>query len=422
MKKYKLITFILPILFFSNCNLDVIDDPNGITPEKVAEGRGPLNLLAGALKSGFEGHNQMCWSAGLVGNEELASISANISQTPVQIETQGKVPADLGQNTSQANLVYSSLALAFNARKALETNSYNGAAKALFLANANLIEGIMYGDWSKFYEKGYEFGVGKEISPTETRDLAIAKLQEAIKQFTTYNNATDLGGISAAGLFANTELGVKFCNSFIGMLYFDTGAKDKAAAFLIKGYALADAGKELGYKNSNALTSGGDAIYSAVVSGTQFQLNQHSVSLRTDRILVDTFRRFPATWGNPQISLADNITKMNYFYPAAPGTALPTIPATSRLAFYPLITANEVALMLVDAGVTPAVTAVQKQLTIASVLASWKIPAAVVAILAVDPTVTLDRVARYEYVGRGRRWSAVGKYAKWPVANEFSFR
>jgi hypothetical protein len=422
MKKFKIIAFILPILFFSNCDLNVIDDPNGITPEKVGDGKGPLFLLAGALKSGFEGHNQICWSAGLVGNEELASISANISQTPIQIETQGKVPADLGQNTNQASLVYSSLALSTNARKAIEASSYNPATKALFLANANLIEGMMYGDWAKFYEKCYEFGVGKELTPDQARDLAISKLQEAIKQFAAYNNATDLGGVVATGLFTNSELGTKFCNSFIGMLYFDTGAKSKAAEFLQKGYVKADLGKELGYKNSNALTSGADAIYSAVVSGTQFQLNQHSVSLRADRILSDTFRRFPATWGNPQISLADNITKMNYFYPAAPGTALPTIPATSRLPFYPIITANEVALMLVDAGVVPAVTFAQRQQTISDVLTSWKMPAAVVTTLSTDPSITLERVARYEYVGRGRRWAAAAKYAKWPVANEFSFR
>jgi hypothetical protein len=420
--RYKIIAFLLPILCFSNCDLGVIDDPNGITQDKVADGKGPLYLLAGALKAGFEGHNQICWSAGLVGNEELASIAANISQTPIQIEGQGKVPADLGQNTNQANLVYSSLALADNARKAVEKSTYNAATKALFLANINMIEGIMYGNWAKFYEKGYEFGVGKELTADQTRDLAIAKLQEASKQFSTFANATDLGGVAATGLFNNTDLGVKFCNSFIGMLYFDTGAKAKAADFLVKGFTRADAGKEFGYKNSNALTSGADAIYSAVASGAQFNLNQYSTAFKNDRILQDTFRRFPSNWAAAQISIADNANKLSYFYPAATGTALPTIPATSRLAYYPIITANEVALMLADVAVTPSVSAAQKQQVISDVLTSWKIPVAVVATLAADATITLERVARYEYAGRGRRWSAVGKYAKWPVANEFNFR
>ena len=421
MKKYKIIAFLLPILIFTQCQLSVIDDPNGITQDKTVDGKGPLYLLAGALKAGFEAHNQICWSAGLVGNEELAFITANISQNARRIQEEGVVAADLGQNTTQASGTYSSLALAANARKAVEATSYNAATKALFLANINLIEGIMYGNWSKFYVKGYELSVGKELTPDQTRDLAIAKLQEAIKQFEAYNNATDFGGTVVTGLFNNKELGVKFCNSFIGMLYHDTGAKNLAAPFLQKGYVNADAGKELGYKNSNTLTSGADAIYSAVVSGVQFQFNQYSTSFRSDRITQDTFRRFPSNWSVAQVSLADNALKINYFYPAAPGTG--TIPATSRLAYYPIITANEVALMLADAGVTPSVTAAQRTQVITDVLTSWKIPAAVVTTLAADATVTLDRVARYEYAGRGRRWAATaGKYTRWPLSNEFSFR
>ena len=420
MKKYKIIAFLLPVLWLSNCKLAILDDPNGITQDKVAlDPNGPLYLVAGATKSAFEGHNQMCWAAGLIGNEEISSIAANISQTPVLIESQNKVPADLGQNTTQASLVYTALALTSSATKAVNANSFNAAAKALFLGNINLIEGISYGDWAKFYETGYEFGVGKSMTSEQTRDLAIAKLQEAIKQFTAYNGG-DLGGANATGLYNNTTLAVKLCNSLIGMLYFDTGAKAKASEFLLKGYVKADIGTELGYKNSNALTSSSDAIFSAVVSGAAFQFNQYSTTFKSDRIAADTFRRFPSNWFVNQASQTDNQSKLNYFYPAAPGTG--TIPATGRIAYYPIITASEVALMLADVGVTPSVTTAQKQQTISDVLTSWKIPAVTVTLLLADPTVTLERVAKYEYAGRGRRWSAVAKYAKWPLANEFSFR
>ena len=65
MKKYKIIAFLLPVLFFADCKLAIIDDLNGITQEKTVDGKGPLYLLAGALKAGFEAHNQICWSAGL---------------------------------------------------------------------------------------------------------------------------------------------------------------------------------------------------------------------------------------------------------------------------------------------------------------------------------------------------------------------
>lgn len=423
MKKYKIIAFTLPFLILGSCKLEVIDDPVGITPDKA----NPLFLIAGALKSGFEGHNQMCWAASLIGNEELKSISANISQTPIQIETQGKVPADLGQNATQANLVYSALALASQAREAIGKSSASANVKAVQLANINLIEGMMYGDWSKFYEACYEFGIGKKMSPAEARTLAIARLDEAIKQFGAVS-----GGLSAAdsaqvkGLFLNPTMATKFCNSFAGMLLFDTGQKSQAAAYLSKGYVRADAGLELGYKNSNSLTTGSDAIYSAVVSGVQFQLNQYAPSFIASRFPADTFRRYPSNWFVTQISLADNAGKINYFYPSAPGggagQGVAAIPAASRLAFYPIITANEVALMLADAAVSPSMTVEQRRQVIADVLQSWKIPSATATAIANDSGTTLERVARYEYAGRGRRWSAVGTYQKWPLANEFNFR
>jgi hypothetical protein len=427
MKKYIIIALLLPTLVLTNCKLDVIDDPVGITPEKSVLGSGPLYLLGSALKSGFEGHNQMCWSAGLIGGEELSSISANISITPTEIEKNGIVPANLGQNASQANLVYSSLAAAANARAALsKSTAFSANAKTVMLANISLIEGMMYGDWAKFYEAGYELGTGNKLTPEQTRTLAIARLEDAAKNFAAVTALPASDSSAVRGLFLDGPLGVKFCNSFIGMLLFDTGAKAQAAAFLAKGYVATDAGKEFGYKNSNNLTNNGDAIYSAVGSGVQFQLNQYSASFRNDRFPLDTFRRFPSNWAAPQTSVADNTAKINYFYPVASTAstvaAVIAIPAASKLAYYPIITANEVALMLADPVVSPSMTATQRTQIISAVLTSWKMPAAVVTTVAADPTTTLDKVARYEYVGRGRRWAAVSKYAKWPLALEFGFR
>ena len=224
------------------------------------------------------------------------------------------------------------------------------------------------------------------------------------------------------GLYSNTAQAIKCCNSLIGMLYFDTGAKAKAAEFLAKGYVKADIGLELGYKNSNSLTSSSDAIFSAVVSGASFQLNQYAPTFKSDRIADDTFRRVPSNWFASTTIQAENQLRLNYFYPAAPAASVGSIPATSRVAYYPIISANEVALMLVDAAVSPATTAAQRQQVVADVLTSWKIPSAQALILSADPAMTLERVARYEYAGRGRRWAAAGKYAKWPLANEFNFR
>jgi hypothetical protein len=421
MKKRLLIPVLLAVLVLSNCKLNVLDDPYGITPDTAPANTGPLFFLAGAMKSGFEGHNQMCWTSGLIGTQELSYIAAAISQTPQRIQDEGVPAADLGQNASQANLVYTAFNLAEKSRLMIEKGSYTAPTKALFLANIAMLEGILYGDWSKFYEKGYQFGSGKEMSPAETRDFAISRLNEAITQFNTYNNGTDFGTAATTGLFKDKDLAIKFCNSFIGMLYFDTGEKGKAASFLQKGYVIGDLGKELGYKNSNALTANGDGIFSAVVSGASFQLNQYSPAFRAGAFPLDTFRRFPSNWQSAQISQADNQNKVNYFYPAAPGTG--TIPATSRITHYPIMSVAEVALMLADPAVTTGITAAQQQVVYASVMQqSWKMPAAVATTYAADPATTLERVARYEYAGRGRRWAAVSGNKKWPLPVEFSFR
>jgi hypothetical protein len=70
----------------------------------------------------------------------------------------------------------------------------------------------------------------------------------------------------------------------------------------------------------------------------------------------------------------------------------------------------------------PAINKEKPADVIKAVLTSWKVKAELIPALVANPTVTLERVARYEYAGRGRRWAAVGSYTKWDVANEFNFK
>jgi hypothetical protein len=70
----------------------------------------------------------------------------------------------------------------------------------------------------------------------------------------------------------------------------------------------------------------------------------------------------------------------------------------------------------------PAVGKANAATTISLVLQSWKIAKARADVLSTEPTITLARVSQFEYAGRGRRWSAVGTYAKWDLANEFNFK
>jgi hypothetical protein len=421
MKKI-LFYLIFAVFSLSSCNLEVLENPKAVTPDKAQdEATDVLLSTAGALKNAMDAHQKLAWTAGLVGNEEIQTVKdAGFSQYARNIESQKTLKGDNSQNRTNCNRVYLALALADNARKGLSKVTFGGnepKTQALFNANISMVEGMMYGEMSKFYAAVPELGTDKRQTNTEGRDRAIKSLQDAIAQFKIYAANADTLVFKAPGLYNNADIAVKFCNSFIGMLYFDTGDKAKAAAFLELGYGWADAGKELTFKIQNSLT--GDGIYPEWRSGIEFELNGYSQQFIDARILDDTSRRLPVKWFTPApaIAVATNRLVMSYFYPQAAASANPAT-GTTTAAGYPVISAAEVALMLAD----PAVGKANAATTISLVLQSWKIAKARADVLSTDPTITLTRVSQFEYAGRGRRWSAVGTYAKWDLANEFNFK
>ncbi len=415
-KTLKYISVLSAVFMLNSCELDVLQDPKAFTQEKAQDANGAYLSTSGAIRFGFDAHQKMAWTAGMIGNEEIESVLDNaITQYGLRLEKENVLAKDNTQNRSIVSAAYQALALADNARQAIAKVTLSAKGKALMLANINMMEGVIYGDMSKFYAKVIEYGTGTELDPAAGKAKAITALQEAITQFKAAAAITDAPTERVAGLFIDPIIAQKFLNSYIGMLHFDTGAKAQAGAFLDLGYVAADAGKEIGIVNINALT--GVGLYPEWRSGIEFQLNGYSQKFIDGRITSDTLRRAPARWFTPgkNIALATNRVVMNYFYPQSPLTA--TTPAGgATLASFPLITWQEVALMQAD----PAINKLKAADVMESVLVSWRISAANAKALAA--TLTLDRVSRYEYVGRGRRWSAVGTYAKWEVANEFNFK
>ena len=420
----KKIAFFLVIIatFLGSCTLEVLENPKSVTPDKAQDE--PTDVLlsaAGALKNAMDAHQKNAWVAGLVGNEEIQTVKdAGFSQFAIRIEKENTLKGDNTQNRTNCNRVYLALALAENARKGLAKVTFAGndaKTKALFNANILMVEGMMYGNMAKFYATVPELGTDKRLSNAEGKDRAIKALQDAIVQFKAFAASTDTLTFKTPGLYSTTDIALKFCNSFIGMLYFDTGEKAKATPFLEAGYTWADAGKELTFKVQNALT--GDGIYPEWRSGIEFELNGYAQKFIDARIADDTLRRLPTRWftAAPAIAVATNRLVMSYFYPQAPAGANPAT-GTTTAAGYPVISAAEVALMLAD----PAVGKANAAATISLVLQSWKITKARADVLSTDATITLDRVARFEYAGRGRRWAAVGTYPKWDLANEFNFK
>ncbi len=412
-----LLTLSLLGLMITGCKTEILDDPFGFAPSKTQTPEGAYLSVTGAMKSAFDAHQKMGWVAGVVGSEELTtSISTGGSFLFAnRIENEKKLTLDNSQNRTIAGLVYLSLELCANGRKAADVAfATNAQAKALYNANISMVEGMMYGDWSKFYVSMPEYDADKSLTNTEARDRAVSKLQEAITQFQAYNGTTGVDGVSTKGMLVDATNGIKFCNSFIGMLLFDTGNKAGAGAFLSKGYTKADAGKEFGWKNQNTLT--GDGIYPEARNNVEFYVNTYSKSFIDSRILGDTLRRTPANWFRTALTTPDLRIVMTYFYPQGPVAPNPVGAAT--LAYNPFITWQEILLMQTD----PAINASTRENTLREVLGSWRLVPAAINNAVADQTVTIDRVSRYEYVGRGRRIMAVGTYAKWDLANEFNFK
>jgi hypothetical protein len=403
-------------ILLTSCTLDVLDNPKGITTDISQTADGAFLSTIGALKQGFDAHNNINYTTGLIGNEELQTTSPLSSFLAANyIERDGKLTSDNSQNRTIANLAYTSLSLASNARKGIDKSVANPNAKAILLANVNMIEGIVYGDLSKYYVSVPEAVTGNPQTPQQAKDKAIAALTEAIKQFDSFDPAGVDLGVSIKGLFIDKVQAIKFCNSFIGMLHFDTGAKNQAGAFLSKGYVKADIGKELGYKVINTLT--GDGIYPSQRNYVEFFVNKYSDKFLAGRILSDTLRRTPSNWYSNTYSAntAGLRVAFNYFFPQGAGASINPV-GSPTVTQYPVITWAEVALMQADAAVNQAVA----KDVITDVLVTWRIPAATATKIAGD--LSLEQVARYEYMGRGRRWAAVGTYPKWDLAAEFSFK
>ena len=409
--------FVMASFVLISCKTTVLDDPFGFAPANTLTPDGAYLSTSGAMKAAFDAHQKMGWVAGVVGGEELTtSISTGGAFLFAnRIETERKLTLDNSQNRTIAGQVYLSLELAANGRKAAEAAfATNAQAKSLYFANLAMVEGMMYGDWSKFFLTMPEYDVDKSLTNTEARDKAVTKLQEAITQFQAYNGTTGVDGVSTKGLLVDAASGIKFCNSFIGMLLFDTGSKATAGPYLAKGYTKADAGKEFGWKNQNTLT--GDGIYPDVRNNVEFYVNGYSKSFVEARIAGDTLRRTPTNWFKPALSTPDLRIVMTYFYPQGPVNPLPAGSAT--LAYNPFVSWQEILLMQAD----PAINGTSRDNAVSEVLTSWKMNAKAVSNAVADATVTIDRVSRYEYAGRGRRIIAVGTYPKWDLANEFSFK
>jgi hypothetical protein len=389
------------LILLASCDLRVLNDEVAISSERAGTANGTILAVSGMLKSGFAVHQEIGWAASLVGEQELSPNRQNTSFVfAVRISNEGLLASDNTENSTISAGVYSTFALTDVVEKGLSANRFStdnaqdAKAKSLMAANMLMIRGILYSDLAKFYAEVVEPKTNARLTPEQAKSRAIDLLQQAQAKWAEYyaNAATlpatfspaGMAGIragTAPGTFTPDSTAVrKFVNSFVGMIHFDLGTRQQAAPFLAAGYDATDAGRELSYLTVDALTGAG--VYPTARNYFAFQnLNGYSSSFSQNRITADTLRRAPSNW-----FAATAVAPANYFYPPA--------------VRYPLISWQEVVLMQAELGARPAAE------VISAVLQSWRIPAAAAMTLSSDPAVTVQRVARYEYIGRGRQWSA----------------
>jgi len=399
----------------SSCDMRVLNDEVAITQDGAQSANGTVLAVAGMLKSGFTIHQEIHWAASFVGEQELSPNRQD--QTFVfaaRIANENLVAADNSQNSTISRELYSAFALTDVVEAGLQNrfsanDGSDSKAKALITANMLAIRGILYADLAKFYQEIVEPKTGARLTPETAKQRAIDLLTQASRRWQEYYanpaplpiNAAGMLGVRVVGTTVTPDSAAvrKFVNSYIGMLHFDTGTRPQAAPFLANGYVQSDGGRELGYLTIDALN--GPGVYPTARNFVAFRgLNTYSADFIRNRIPADTSRRAPSNWFAPGVA-----TAINYFYP-------PSVR-------YPLITWQEVALMQAQTGAADSTTVKR------NVLQSWNIPAPVATALSTDATITLERIARYEYIGRGRRWS-VGNPAtrqawqRWPVSVELN--
>jgi hypothetical protein len=431
----------LVLSILSACQLSVLENPVGSPDTEVPNTpSGTAQLVTSLLKSGFDAHQNIMWCASLVGQEELKATGASGQFLFAdQIASQNTLDAVNTQNLANMRGVYTTFSLARLAEQGIAKNTFsanpadNQRVKDLLTAHVKMIRGLMYADMAKFYKAVPVYKTTQQMTPEQAKDSSIVLLTQARDAWTAYNlapfvappliNGTDLR--SGFGLLGTNQpstppapptnlatSAIKFCNSYIGMIYFDMGPRASASAFLANGYTSADGTSQIGFRTIGLLT--GNGIYPLPQNFAQFSVNDYSDSFVANRIPGDVARRAPTTWfdfGQPVAS------RIGYFFPVGFG---------AQVVRMPLITWGEVQLMRVELGEADHATTVRSLLSATTANSGWNMTVDQANAIATDvATYPLERIARYEYIYRGRRWSyknnlVANTYARWDLSSVFN--
>lgn len=382
---------ILLIGLITGCDLGVLGSETEYNEEDILEEQSATLVATGMLETGFDAVETMWFIAGLVDSLEVQPTSGQA--TLAEVSTANEPPPDNLLNRGGTEDAYKALSLADKLLTNLDQNTFGETpeadqkAKQLLEANVRFMQGIIYTTFARYYESVVVRGTGESIAPDQALERGIQRLRRAEEIWENYRANQARLPISEDGLVVGDST---FVNSYVGMLRFDRGERAQAEPLLENGYTSSHAGQEVTFNTINELQGPGvylDLSNFFVLGGAVF-----SPSFRANRIPGDTLRGSPRDWFAQ--------TALSYFYPGGP---------------VPIVSWQEVALMRAELADSES----ERENLVQTVLESWNIPPSEAATLAMDASITPERVARYEHFGRGRAWHT-GDYRRWPLSSDLN--
>lgn len=385
----------------SACTVDVLQSKNDFTETQIAAAAALPSVARGATKAGVSGIYAMWTVVSLVPPAD--AVAPGIGAL-LEVQTQGFANSLNARNRAVGNRSYEALNLAETALRQVDSATFgtnaiaNAKGRALLRAHLLFVQGMIYGNLSRYYITIIEHGTKAPLTPAQARAKAIALLELSRTAYRDFNAqpATPAVPFSTNGLITTGD--DKLLNSVIGMLQFDAGNAAAAGPLLDGGYVAADVARQATFRQDPNGDFIGHDMWTDFSSGAL----RYSPDLIANRLPGDSLRVAGTTAAtNPRNWFSNN--NFEYYWPV--------------VANVPFVSWQEVAMMRAHLTTDPAV---RLQL-VSAVLTSFGMSAADVTRIVGDPAFTNARISRYVYVGKGRAPISGGtSFRRWEVPDELT--
>ena len=385
----------------SACNVEVLQSKNDFTEAQISAAAALPSVARGATKAGVAGIYAMWTVASMIPPAD--AVAPGIGAL-LEVQTQGFANSLNARNRAVSNRSYEALNLAETVLRQIDAATFsanpvaNAKGRALLRGHLLFVQGMIYGNLSRYYSTIVEHGTKASLTPVQARAKAVALLAQSRTAYRDFNAqpATPAVPFTASGLITTGD--DKLINSAIGMFEFDAGNLAAAGPLLDGGYVAADVARQATFRQDPNGDFIGHDMWTDFSSGGL----RYSPDFIANRLPGDTLRVLGTTAAtNPRNWFANN--NFEYYWPVVTNV--------------PFVSWQEVAMMRAQLTTDPAV---RVQL-VSAVLTSFGMSAADVTRVVGDPAFTNARISRYVYFGKGRApISAATGFRRWETPDELT--